>query len=291
MSPIRYSALVLGTLTAFEVMAFAPKARASKAECANAYAQAQVLRKKGQLREAEKATIDCAQSSCPDFIKSACTKWGSEIETLVPTIVVSAKDGQGNDLTDVSVSSDGQKLADKLTGLPIQLNPGQHSLHFEHAGDKPVDQTILISEGEKARVVKVTFGSSPTSAGGGAGKPGPEASTNGSGTRTLSYVLGGVGVVGLAGFAYFALKGKSEEDAVTATGCKPDCSSSQVDPIKTKYLIADISLGVGVVSLGLATYFFITSMHKSATKTDSAKLHFDVVGSSKGSFATLSGSF
>lgn len=291
MSPIRYSALVLGTLTAFEVMAVAPRAHADKAACAHAYSQTQVLRKAGKLREAEKETITCAQDSCPGFIKSACTKWGSEIEALMPTIVVSAKDAQGNDLTAVSVTSDGQKLADKLTGLPIPVDPGQHQLHFEHAGDKPVDQTILISEGEKARVVKVTFGSNAASAGSPA-KPGAEKSTSGHGTRVLSYVLGGVGVVGLAGFAYFALKGKSEENSVRNTGCAPNCSSSQVDPIKTKYLIADVSLGVGIVSLGLATYFFITSMHhKKESKADNARLHFDVVGSSTGSLATLSGSF
>jgi hypothetical protein len=33
-----------------------------------------------------------------------------------------------------------------------------------------------------------------------------------------------------------------------------------VDSVRTKYLVADISLGVGVASLGAATWLFVTSM-------------------------------
>lgn len=292
MFSVRYSARVLGAALALEVVAVAPRASADKRQCADAYTQTQILRKAGKLRAAEKSTFECTQAACPDFIKSACSKWGSEIQAATPTIVVSAKDAQGNDLTDVSVTFDGQRLVNRLTGLAIAVDPGQHVLRFEHAGDKPVDQKILISEGEKARVVKVTFGSKPPGAVQGAAPVGGETASTGSGTRALAYVLAGVGAVGLGGFAYFGLTGKSEENSVRASNCAPNCSSSQIDPIKTKYVLADVSLGVGVVSLGLATYFFFASMHKTSSKSENAqRLRFDVAATPKGSFATVSGSF
>lgn len=293
MSPIRSPALVLGVLVAFEVTALSPVARATKSACARAYEQAQVQRKDGKLREARKTLITCAQASCPGFIRSACSRWTSEVDAVIPTVVFSAKDAKGNDLTDVTVDFDGKKLTDKLTGLAIAVDPGQHTLRFEHTGDDPVEQSILITEGEKARVVKVTFGHASVSG----VKPPPPAGDHGGtkvskGKRTVAYVLGGVGVLGLASFAYFGLKGKSDESTVRNSGCAPNCSSAQVDPIKTKYLIADISLGVGVVSLGLATYFFLTSSKKTHPQAEGARrLHFDVVGSSKGTLATLSGRF
>ncbi len=49
-------------------------------------------------------------------------------------IVFEAKDGAGNDLVAVTVTMDGQRVTDKLDGLPLQLDPGEHRFTFESEG-------------------------------------------------------------------------------------------------------------------------------------------------------------
>lgn len=70
----------------------------------------------------------------------------------------------------------------------------------------------------------------------------------------MTYVLGGVGMLGLAGFGFFGLTGLSEESDLDQ--CKPSCASNDVDAVRTRYLAADISLAVGVLAVGGASYFY-----------------------------------
>ncbi len=71
-----------------------------------------------------------------------------------------------------------------------------------------------------------------------------------------AYVLGAVGVVGVAAFATFALLGKSDQRRLEST-CSPHCSPADVDALRTTFLIADLALAAGVVSLGAATYLVV----------------------------------
>jgi hypothetical protein len=43
-----------------------------------------------------------------------------------------------------------------------------------------------------------------------------------------------------------------------------------VDSVKTKYLLADASLGVGLISLGVATYIFVKRHGENATERSPA---------------------
>ena len=72
----------------------------------------------------------------------------------------------------------------------------------------------------------------------------------------MAWVLGSVGVAALGSFAYFAISAESQ------TSCAPSCSDGEADEIYRKYLVADISLGVGVVALGVATYLFLKTPSK-----------------------------
>jgi hypothetical protein len=74
---------------------------------------------------------------------------------------------------------------------------------------------------------------------------------------TSAYVLGAVGVAGLATFGTLAILGKSQQDDLERS-CSPACSPAQLSPMKTKFMIADIALAVGAVSLGAAGYLVLT---------------------------------
>jgi hypothetical protein len=71
----------------------------------------------------------------------------------------------------------------------------------------------------------------------------------------LSYGLAGLGALGAIGFAVLDIQGNHRK-ADLEHSCSPYCQSSQVDEVKTKYLLADTCLAVGLVSLGVASYLF-----------------------------------
>jgi hypothetical protein len=105
----------------------------------------------------------------------------------------------------------------------------------------------------------------------------------------VSYVLGGIGVVALAGTAYFWLSASSDKSDLDA--CKPGCAQNDVDAVEQKRLFGDIALGVGLVSLGAATYFWL-NQPKAAPPAESARTpHFDLQAGASGAFASLSGAF
>ena len=99
---------------------------------------------------------------------------------------------------------------------------------------------------------------------------------------------------GLGAFAFFALTGKSDEDGLACADTKT-CTDDDIDPIKQKYLFADIGLGVGVVSLGLATYFFLKPLGRGEgmlrLKTVPGGCTWDVLPTRGGGFASVSGHF
>jgi hypothetical protein len=71
-----------------------------------------------------------------------------------------------------------------------------------------------------------------------------------------AYVLGGLAVAGAASFSYFALSGHAEMGPLDR--CKPYCNPDDVQSVRTKYLLADISLGVSVLALAGAGYWLLT---------------------------------
>jgi hypothetical protein len=79
---------------------------------------------------------------------------------------------------------------------------------------------------------------------------------------TLTYVLGAVGVAGMAGFAVLGIMGQSEQSNLGKT-CSPNCSSDDIDVVHTRYLGADISLGIGAAGLAAAALTYILRPEKT----------------------------
>jgi hypothetical protein len=75
--------------------------------------------------------------------------------------------------------------------------------------------------------------------------------------------LGGLGIAGIGTFTYFGLEGKAEENTLRGkTGCAPKCTPTQLEPVETKFLVANVSLGVGVVALAAAV--IVALLHESS---------------------------
>ena len=247
----------------------APAATPDKVACVAAVGDGQLARYKGKLRAARAAFVLCARTECPAPIRNDCSQWLGEVIRGTPTLVVVAKDARGRELVDVKLSVDGASVSTHLDGKAMEIDPGVHELRCEAAGAPPAAQQVVVHAGEKDRVISFTLqvaeapqGAAPAPA---PSRPPPP---------VLAYVLGGVGVAALGVAAVLDLTATGDAHDLRGS-CAPSCAPSDVDSISTKYLVAGVSLGVGVVALAVATYLLFAP-HAAPASAPSSALFFGV---------------
>lgn len=229
--------------------AAAQDADATKQACVSAYDETQSFRQKGALRSAREKALACSQEACPAIVKKDCAQWLGEIDAALPSVSFAVKDAAGQDTTAARVFVDDQILAERLSAAAVPVDPGERTFRVEIDGKPPLERKVVVREGEKGRVLDFSF-ADPTAP----GPTEPPAHKDGAGIPLASWILGGVGVVGVGLFATFGAIGLSEKgDAEDpGSGCAPNCTDDEVSSIRGKFLVADISLGVGVAALGAA---------------------------------------
>ncbi len=162
------------------------------------------------------------------------------------------------------VEAGSELLAERLDGKPIVFDPGEYLFRFGYRG-RTIERPVIVREAEKYRTLRVQFPSGvdmapaspswpPLGAALGAPLVPPTAgpiSRPPKGIPLGSDVLGGVGAAGLLTFGALALSAYLSEQNLRDT-CKPtdSCSSSDVDSVRTRYLVGDVALGVGVLAAG-----------------------------------------
>ncbi|MBK7580353.1 MAG: hypothetical protein IPI67_09135 [Myxococcales bacterium] len=228
------------------VVGAAPEARAQTPDCVEFHEQAVAQRKAGALVHAQASFAACTAPACPGPVREECAAETRRLNGLIPTLVLAARTADGRELSRVQVLADGRPFVDTLDGRAVRLDPGAHTLRFEASGLPPVEARVLLAEGDRLRKVAVVLGSGSN----------PSESKA---IPTLSWVFAGVGVVGLVGFGYFGLSGLSQESDLKREGCEPNCSRDKTDRLKRSFLLADISLAIGAVGLGAATWVFVSS--------------------------------
>ncbi len=222
--------------------------------CMSAPVKGQQLQRAGRLLAARERFAACARKGCPAEIVQDCTQWVQQVSSALPSVVLAARDAAGNDLTDARVSIDGQ--ADTgMTARAVELNPGKHRFVFRRQGSPDVEVELLLREGEKDRPVGATFGApaEPPSP-----SPPPAEKPEEASSRPVplgAWIAGGIGAVGIVAFGAFGAIGVSDR---SASGCGTGCPQSPKDRVDTELRVADISLAVGVVGLGVATVLFLT---------------------------------
>jgi hypothetical protein len=246
-------------------------------ECIVASNDGQVLRDAHKLVQASARFAVCARDVCPGLVRKACIDWRDDVATRLPTVVPSAQDTSGHDQLEVRVLVDGRVLVTQLDGSPVPLDPGPHLFRFEPARGEAVEQNIIVREGEKNRLVNAVLGrvaeeppavhpasTTPAAASGlsPSGVAASEVTRAGTSHRpwpVASIIFGGVGVAALASFTAFGLSGQAARTDLERT-CAPSqtCDPGEVTSMRTKLVIADASLGVGLVTLGVSAYLFVT---------------------------------
>jgi hypothetical protein len=253
-SPSRLAALALGLVVPALSSVSAPAWAGDKQRCTEAYEQSQELRRQKKLSGARAALLVCEQE-CPKILVTDCARWRGEVEAVLPTVRLEARDAQGKP-ADAGVLVDGVPLVSRIGDDPVAVDPGEHVFRFVGRDGATSEQRVILKEGEQGRSVSAVLGAT---AGGGApeagGGGGDHAEAAGEGERrhipVASYILGGVGVVGLAVGTVLTIKGHVDESNLRST-CAPGCQPSSVDAITHQYNAAWISAGVGIAALGTA---------------------------------------
>lgn len=238
------------------VCAAAGGARAAASEaCVKSYERAQEHRLEGRLRAAQQQLLECAQVACPSFIRNDCTRWLAEVQAAQPTVVFVAR-REGRDLDAVTVTCNQQAVTARLDGRAIAVDPGKQSCRFEAVGAAPATVSLLVIEGQKNRIVEVDLQAQAAAPPVVVTRPVSEARDGPGGVpRVVPLLLAGVGVAGVAGFVALGLSGLGEERRLRDE-CAPMCPSDDVDSVRLRYRLADVSLGIGLLSAAAAGFLY-----------------------------------
>ena len=160
-------------------------------------------------------------------------------------------------------------------GLSLPMDPGAHELVVSAQGFAPRTFPLQLGEGDN-RTLVVAPGA-PTA------EPGPlaaaapvpsaprEVSNGHSSTRTVGFVLAGVGVAGLGVGAVAGALMLGKKSTVN-DGCQPDKSCSNAGlaaahSARTLEIVSNVGWVVGAAALGAGAYFLLTSGPSSKPST------------------------
>jgi hypothetical protein len=255
--------------------------------CVAAADRAQELRDAAHLVEARLALLTCAKTECPRIIRSDCAHWLDEVVRSTPTIVIR---GRHADVNALQVFVDGELFQRGLDGKPRPIDPGTHTFRFELPDTKPETQTVVIFAGEHDRMIaapsdelakepdaRSRAGSPAVTASGGQSTP----AAPGSAQKTIAYVLGGAGVVGVGlGVALGVMARSTYLDASSAAHCPTGPSSCDdvgisggrdAHSLATGATIASVA---GLVLLAGGVVFYLTAPRSAATASVRAQPPF-----------------
>jgi hypothetical protein len=330
----RFTTALPIAVVAAALLVHAPGAQAAgKGACVVAYKAARKLEQSSQLREAQRAFSACSKASCGAAVRRECLMHYEQLSSDIPSVVPVVTDAAGEPVLDVKVTMDGELLTSRIDGRAVAVDPGLHEFSFStpmgaatqkivilqgqrnrplsvsvSAGQKgapmrvaaapPVDPTTVVDPAPAAatapppsnRAVTVDDLSTPS-------EDPPTSSTARSSTRKTGlapYLLTGVGLAGVGGYALLTYWGRKDNDMLAT--CRPNCLPTSVDHVRKLYTAANISLGVGVAALGTATWLFLRSHGKrneevAGQQARRPRYALDVVPVAAGAVASVRGGF
>lgn len=225
--------------------------------CVAAFDAGQSQRLHGGLRAARASFLSCAADACPVPLRKDCAQALAQLDLEQPTIVLGARDARGADVIPAAVYVDDERVT-ALDGRALAEDPGPHVVRFEHPPDAPVVLRVVLRMGERNRTILATFAppAPPVVERPRPAPPEPAPATS----RPTGWVIatGVLGVAGIAAFGVFGVAGFVEKQHLLDR-CAPSCADSDVARVRFDYVTGDVSLGVGVVSLGVAAYLLLSA--------------------------------
>lgn len=246
-----------------------------KRECIVAHTEAQRRERDGKLIGARVALDLCSRPDCPGPIRSECTQWLAAVSLRIPTVVFEVLDAEGRP-ADGSFTDGGVAMTAAAVGVPLEVDPGMHRFRAIPATGPAVEVNVYVHEGVFRQTVTFQLPKpsaernvdEPTKASGVAParsrdplRPLPGDDDAHQATRNASLPLATIGLGALGSFGYFSLAGLAKQRELEGH-CAPACHPDDVRAMRTRYTVADVSLGVAAVLLGAA--FIVERQRKTS---------------------------
>lgn len=182
----------------------------------------------------------------------------------------------------LEVTIDGTPLGEAAFGVAMPVDPGSHHVKAEAPGKQPFEKSIDVSKARAEQwqieipALSDATSDSAASDASAATSPSPAAATasSGSSTRTLGFVVGGVGIASLAVGGYFGLQAYSrwdERNDACKGGCT-DAAKADGDDARQAATVSTIGFGVGAAALGVGLVLILTSGSSKETPSPSARI-------------------
>jgi len=231
-----------------------------------------------------------AQRGRDAVAKAAMESIGPEIPKLTLKLPSGAP-------SDVVVIRNGTRLGKATFGVALPVDPGEQVVVVELADGSRNEQRITLAKGDQRELVLEL----PTPAEAPAPAPAPAAkaetrveAASGGSSNTLAWVLGGVGVAGIAvGSVTGAMvlgKKSTIDDHCNGNKCDQE-GLDAADSAKSLGLVSTIGFGVGVAGLAVATVLLVTGKSDDAAQDRAARFTPVVAGTPRGGYLGLGGRF
>jgi hypothetical protein len=274
---VRYSQFATASVL---VVLGAPVARAAPEDggldrCVGANTAAQSHRRDGKFAAARAELATCVDASCPALVRDDCNQRLDELNRAQPTIVFDARDNQGHDVSDVAVEVDGRPLVQRLDGIAIAVDPGEHTFTFEEKGRPKVIRKFVLREGEKTRREQVLLGGAPlvTTGISSAGSSRVETTPLGA-QRAVALAALGVGLVGIGTGVAFAVQAKAKANDADAycpgTMCTNDAAVRMSHDARVAGNLATVAFAVGAAGIAGAVVLWLTAKSPSSPSAEVA---------------------
>ncbi len=216
------------------------------------------------------------------------------LEARIPKLVIVR--GEGTESARIEL--DGVELGESKVGREVSVDPGNHRI-VARLPKGQFEENVTVAEGEVKEITLVRPESlSPvdTSEPTGPVEETPEPIEVKPTRSALPWIIGGVGVASLAASGFFFLQKNSAEsdlNDVCRNDVCPRSKQSLQDDGERAALLTNVTLGIGVVGIGVATVMLVSQggAKKDSSAESARKLKVNVGASRAFSGVTLGGRF
>lgn len=248
---------------------------------------ARTQEKLGLLVEARAIALEVAHSPAapkepPVFgeARSQAAELAQQLEGRVPSVVIAV---QPPGISPLSAKLDAIRLPEATLGLPVKVNPGEHTLEVTAEGYLPEAVTFTVAEREQRDlVVTLTPGQPTVDADGGSAAAVPSSSSanvtvdepQSAPSYTATYVAFGIaGVAGLVGGGagvYSLMKTSDAKKFCDGNSCT-ESARPLTEDANTYAWVANVGLGVAVLAAGYGVYTLLSQPADTARARSAAE--------------------
>jgi hypothetical protein len=230
--------------------------------------------KLGQLASAWQRYREAVQKLPPGDERLALARErAAALEPRVPRLTVVLASGAP---ADAKVYRGNVELGGASLGLPLPVDPGEHVITVSAPGRSESRVVVEIAEAEQ-RELTVEAGPADsavgTSAADSSSTLGPvrdRKSDDGSGQRTAGFVIGGIGIAGLAVSLVAGAQALGEKNTVDDECDQNRCTQAGLDAAdsgKTWVTVSNVAFAVGAVGVGVGAFLVLSAGSSRGSET------------------------